>query len=95
MNVRFPRPLARVLTLLAIVVGFASWGSIVSAAGQAGTNEIISSNPAANQVVSDPPKQLQMVFRDALPSAESASTVKLVLACNGALVGLNAPQLAP
>lgn len=96
MNVRFPHPLARVLILLVVSIGFSLGASAVSAAGQAGTNEIISSNPAANQVVSDPPKQLQMVFRDPLPSVESAATdVKLVLACNGALVGLNAPQLAP
>ena len=95
MNARILRHPMKVLSFFVAVAAMASWGSAVHATGQAGGNEVISSNPAANQVVSDPPKQIQMVFRDALPSAESAADVRLVLACNGALVGLNAPQLAP
>lgn len=95
MNVRISRPFVWVLTLLFGSVAMTAWTSVAFATAQAGTNEVISSNPAANQVVNDPPKQIQMVFRDALPSVESASEVRLVLACNGALVGLNAPQLAP
>jgi len=95
MNVRILRHPVRVLSLFVAAAAVVSWGSLVGATGQSGGNEVISSNPTANQAVSDPPTQIQMVFRDALPSAESATDIRLVLACNGALVGLNAPQLAP
>ncbi len=64
-----------------------------TALATAGTNEVISSNPTANQVVDVAPTQIQMVFRDPLASPESAADVKLVLACDGTLVGLAAPQL--
>jgi len=86
------RPLRAALLMLPLgVTGF----SIVAtaAAASAGTNEVISSNPAANQVVDVAPTQIQMVFRDPLASPEAGADVKLVLACDGTLVGLAAPQL--
>jgi len=72
---------------LAIVPGLAV------ATGAAGSNEIVSSNPAANQRVDVPPTQIQMVFRDAITATDAAISIRLVLACDGNLVGLGAPQL--
>ena len=58
-----------------------------------GTNILTSSNPAANQVVSMPPTQLQLIFRDPLTSPDVASNMGLSLACNGTSVGLGQAQL--
>ncbi|MFM7336837.1 MAG: hypothetical protein ACKO2E_00940, partial [Actinomycetota bacterium] len=48
---------------IAILANF-QVGSVGATAS--GTNQLSSSNPAANQVVSMPPTQLQLVFRDPL-----------------------------
>ena len=85
----FRRTLYAALFLLTL--GFAGFTPVASAT--AGNNEVISSNPAANQVVDVAPTQIQMVFRDPLASPEAGAEVKLVLACDGTLVGLAAPQL--
>ncbi len=58
-----------------------------------GTNILTSSNPAANQIVSMPPTQLQLIFRDPLTSPDVASNMGLSLACNGTSVGLGQAQL--
>jgi len=68
---------------------------LVGSAGAtaSGTNQLSSSNPAANQVVSVPPTQLQLVFRDPLANSDVVAAMGLSLACNGTLVGLGVPQL--
>ena len=58
-----------------------------------GTNILTSSNPAANQIVSMPPTQLQLIFRDPLTSPDVAANMGLSLACNGTSVGLGQAQL--
>ena len=74
--------------------GTLAYGSISGAhASTAGSNVVISSNPAPNQVVGVPPTQIQMVFRDPLASPETAATMGLSLSCNGTLIGLAQPQL--
>ena len=83
----------RIGVALGLIFGLGFAASSAGASGAAGTNEVVSSNPAANQVVEVPPTQLQMVFRDALASPEVASTMGLSLACDGTLVGLAQPQL--
>ena len=76
------------------VGGTLAYGSISSAsASTAGSNVVISSNPAPNQIVGVPPTQIQMVFRDPLASPETAATMGLSLSCNGTLIGLAQPQL--
>lgn len=65
----------------------------LASAATAGTNQLSSSNPAANQVVSVPPTQLQLVFRDPLANPDVVTAMGLSLACNGTLVGLGVPQL--
>lgn len=76
------------------VGGILAYGSISGAhASTAGSNVVISSNPAPNQVVGVPPTQIQMVFRDPLASPETAATMGLSLSCNGTLIGLAQPQL--
>ncbi len=76
-------------------VGIAiTYGSLTAAsASTGGSNEVVSSNPAPNQVVGVPPTQIQMVFRDPLASPETAATMGLSLSCNGTLIGLAQPQL--
>lgn len=74
--------------------GALAYGSLDAVhASTTGSNVVVSSNPAANQVVEVPPTQIQMVFRDPLASAETAATMGLSLSCNGTLIGLAQPQL--
>lgn len=76
------------------VSGALAYASLSAAhASTGGSNVIVSSNPAPNQVVGVPPTQIQMVFRDPLASPESAATMGLSLSCNGTLIGLAQPQL--
>lgn len=62
-------------------------------ASTGGSNVVVSSNPAPNQLVEVPPTQIQMVFRDPLASPETAAAMGLSLSCNGTLIGLAQPQL--
>ena len=78
--------------LIGLLLTFGFFGNLVNAA-PAGTNQLSSSNPSPGQVVSVPPTQLQLVFRDPLANAEIATSMGLSLACNGTLVGLGVPQL--
>lgn len=82
-------------TIAICSVGVAlAYGSLTAAsASTGGSNEVVSSNPAPNQVVGVPPTQIQMVFRDPLASPETAATMGLSLSCNGTLIGLAQPQL--
>ena len=82
-------------TIAVCSVGVAlAYGSLTAAsASTGGSNEVVSSNPAPNQVVGVPPTQIQMVFRDPLASPETAATMGLSLSCNGTLIGLAQPQL--
>ena len=73
------------------ILGNFQVGSVGATAS--GTNQLSSSNPAANQVVSMPPTQLQLVFRDPLANNDVVAAMGLSLACNGTLVGLGVPQL--
>ena len=75
---------------LGMIIGF--FGSTASAS-VSGQNQLSSSNPAANQVVSVPPTQLQLVFQNPLANPEVVTSMGLSLACNGTLVGLGVPQL--
>ena len=75
---------------LAMILGF--FGTTANAS-VSGSNQLSSSNPAPNQVVSVPPTQLQLVFRDALANPDVVTNMGLSLACNGTLVGLGVPQL--
>ncbi|MDA3017411.1 MAG: CopD family protein [Actinomycetota bacterium] len=78
--------------LIGLLLTFGFFGNLVNAAA-AGTNQLSSSNPSPGQVVSVPPTQLQLVFRDPLANPEVATSMGLSLACNGTLVGLGVPQL--
>lgn len=78
------------LICLGIIGGFFGTSANASVSGQ---NQLSSSNPAANQVVSVPPTQLQLVFQNPLANAEVVTAMGLSLACNGTLVGLGVPQL--
>ena len=87
-----PTKLSVLFGLIGLLLTFGFFGNLVNAA-PAGTNQLSSSNPSPGQVVSVPPTQLQLVFRDPLANAEIASSMGLSLACNGTLVGLGVPQL--
>ncbi len=75
---------------LGMIIGFFGNTAKASVSGQ---NQLSSSNPTPNQVVSVPPTQLQLVFQNPLAKAEDATSMGLVLACNGTLVNLGVPQL--
>ncbi len=75
---------------LGLILGFFSTSAQASVSGQ---NQLSSSNPAPNQVVSVPPTQLQLVFQNPLANPEVVTAMGLSLACNGTLVGLGVPQL--
>ena len=80
---------------LALICGFGATqaGATYAPNTASGTNILTSSNPAANQVVSMPPTQLQLIFRDPLTSPDVAANMGLSLACNGNPVGLGQAQL--
>lgn len=80
---------------LGLICGFGATQAGASFAPEtgSGTNILTSSNPASNQVVSMPPTQLQLIFRDPLTSPDVAANMGLSLACNGATVGLGQAQL--
>ncbi|MEY3022820.1 MAG: hypothetical protein RIS86_2018 [Planctomycetota bacterium] len=80
-------------TGLAVCAAIAVIPGLAAATGTTGSNEVVSSNPAANQRVDVPPTQIQMVFRDPITATDAATSIRLVLACDGNLVGLGAPQL--
>lgn len=75
---------------LGMIIGFFGNTANASVSGQ---NQLSSSNPAPNQVVSVPPTQLQLVFQNPLTNPEVVTSMGLSLACNGTLVGLGVPQL--
>ncbi|MDA2968914.1 MAG: hypothetical protein O3A62_02525 [Actinomycetota bacterium] len=75
---------------LGMIIGFFGNTANASVSGQ---NQLSSSNPAPNQVVSVPPTQLQLVFQNPLANPEVVTSMGLSLACNGTLVGLGVPQL--
>ncbi len=87
-----PTKLSVLFGLIGLLLTFGFFGNLVNAAA-AGTNQLSSSNPSPGQVVSVPPTQLQLVFRDPLANPEIATSMGLSLACNGTLVGLGVPQL--
>ncbi len=76
-------------------LGASQAGATYAPKTSSGTNILTSSNPAANQVVSMPPTQLQLIFRDPLTSPDVAANMGLSLACNGTPVGLGQAQLGP
>ena len=80
---------------LCLICGFGATqvGATLAPTTSSGTNILTSSNPAANQVVSMPPTQLQLIFRDPLTSPDVAAKMGLTLTCNGSLVGLGQAQL--
>ena len=95
-NIKGPARLVALIfgvLFLAASIGASQAGATKSPTSVAGTNVLTSSNPSANQVVSVPPTQLQLVFRDPLASTDIATQMGLSLACNGTLVGLGQPQL--
>ncbi len=95
-NIKGPARLVALIfgvLFLAASIGAPQAGATKSPTSVAGTNVLTSSNPSANQVVSVPPTQLQLVFRDPLASTDIATQMGLSLACNGTLVGLGQPQL--
>ena len=75
---------------LGMIIGFFDNTANASVSGQ---NQLSSSNPSPNQVVSVPPTQLQLVFQNPLANPEVVTSMGLSLACNGTLVGLGVPQL--
>ncbi len=89
--------------IVAAVGALAATGAVLAASATGvgavtgdGTNTLVSSNPSPNQVVTVPPTQLQLVFRDPLASAEDADRMGLSLSCGApaTLVGLSTPQVA-
>ena len=58
-----------------------------------GTNTLESSSPAANEVITVAPTQLQLRFVLPAGTAEQVAQMGLALTCSGRLVGLGTPQL--
>ncbi|MGA1362943.1 MAG: CopD family protein, partial [Ilumatobacteraceae bacterium] len=58
-----------------------------------GTNTLESSSPAAGEVITVAPTQLQLRFVQPAGTAEQVAQMGLALTCSGRLVGLGTPQL--
>ena len=77
-------------------VSLASAGATLfgaSAALAEGTNTLESSSPAAGEVITVAPTQLQLRFVQPAGTAEQVAQMGLALTCSGRLVGLGTPQL--
>ena len=81
----------RLLVLLLALAGAVSAGSSVALAE--GSNSLESSSPAANEVVTVAPTQLQLKFVAPAGTAEQVAQMGLALTCSGRLIGLGTPQL--
>jgi uncharacterized membrane protein len=81
---RFGSLLIAVLALLAICD---------SPASAAGTNTVVSSNPAAGENVAVPPTQLQIIFNEEIPALAAISGIGIAMTCEGISVGLGPVQL--
>ena len=81
----------RLLVFLVALVGAVSLGSAGALAE--GSNSLESSSPAANEVVTVAPTQLQMKFTAPAGTAEQVAQMGLALTCSGRLIGLGTPQL--
>ena len=81
----------RLLVFLVALVGAVSLGSAGALAE--GSNSLESSSPAANEVVTVAPTQLQMKFAAPAGTAEQVAQMGLALTCSGRLIGLGTPQL--
>lgn len=81
----------RPLVSLIAAAGIFTFGA--SAALAEGTNALESSTPAAGEVITVAPTQLQLKFVQPAGTAEQVAQMGLALTCAGRLIGLGAPQL--
>lgn len=59
-----------------------------------GNNTLESSSPAANEIITVAPTQLQLKFANPAGTAEQVAQMGLALTCTGRLIGLGTPQVA-
>ena len=88
----FHKPMRRLIPLFLAVLGFLALGSGVASA--IGENTIASSSPAAGEVITVPPTQLQLRFTLPVGGAEAVAQMGLSLACESKLTNLGPPQLS-
>lgn len=88
----FHQPMRRLLTFFLAVLGTIALG--VDAAQAIGENTIASSSPAAGEVVTVAPTQLQLRFTLPVGGAEAVAQMGLSLACESKLTNLGPPQLS-
>lgn len=62
-------------------------------ASAAGTNTVVSSNPAAGENVAVPPTQLQIIFNEEIPALAALGGIGVAMTCQGISVGLGPVQL--
>ena len=82
----------RLFVFLCALLGVASVG--VGSARAEGTNSLESSSPAAGEVITVAPTQLQLKFVQPAGTAEQVAQMGLALTCGGRLVGLGTPQVS-
>lgn len=80
-----------VLLFLAFVAALVPGVSQVRAEGN---NTLESSSPAANEIITVAPTQLQLKFTNPAGTAEQVAQMGLALTCTGRLIGLGTPQVA-
>lgn len=59
-----------------------------------GNNTLESSSPAANEIITVAPTQLQLKFTNPAGTAEQVAQMGLALTCTGRLIGLGTPQVS-
>lgn len=80
-----------VLLFCAFVAALVPGASMVRAEGN---NTLESSSPAANEIITVAPTQLQLKFTNPAGTAEEVAQMGLALTCTGRLIGLGTPQVS-
>ena len=80
-----------VLLFCAFVAALVPGASMVHAEGN---NTLESSSPAANEIITVAPTQLQLKFTNPAGTAEEVAQMGLALTCTGRLIGLGTPQVS-
>lgn len=87
----FSETMRRLFSLLLVFVG--TFTLLAGQASAAGDNTVESSTPAAGEIITLTPTQIQLRFTQPVGGAEAVAQMGLVLACDNKITNLASPQL--
>ncbi len=87
----FSEPMRRLFSFFLVFLGTLTL--LAGHASAAGDNTVESSTPAAGEIVTLAPTQIQLRFTQPVGGAEAVATMGLVLTCDNKITNLASPQL--